>query len=248
MSYRSAIFYIDDEQRRVAEDTIADVEASGLWPGQGRHRGDAGGAVLGGRARAPGLPRALSRTATRATSRARAGCCRAGPTPSRASRIALLLVAAALAAAAATAPGGTAAVAAPTCTTAGLDVWLNTAGDGTAQGTIHDLNFTNLSGHACRIARFPGVSAVDLAGHRIGHPAKRDATHPGVVLANGATATAALLIVNVSKFPASICRPRLAAGLRVYPPNQVASRIVPFPFRACSRPAPVFVLIQAVTT
>ena len=33
-SYRSAIFYVDDEQRRIAEDTIADVEASGLWPGK----------------------------------------------------------------------------------------------------------------------------------------------------------------------------------------------------------------------
>jgi peptide-methionine (S)-S-oxide reductase len=33
-SYRSAIFYVDDEQKRVAEDTIADVEASGLWPGK----------------------------------------------------------------------------------------------------------------------------------------------------------------------------------------------------------------------
>jgi peptide-methionine (S)-S-oxide reductase len=32
-SYRSAIFYTDDEQRRVALDTIADVNASGLWPG-----------------------------------------------------------------------------------------------------------------------------------------------------------------------------------------------------------------------
>jgi peptide-methionine (S)-S-oxide reductase len=32
-SYRSAIFYLDDDQKRVAEDTIADVEASGLWPG-----------------------------------------------------------------------------------------------------------------------------------------------------------------------------------------------------------------------
>lgn len=32
-SYRSAIYYTDDEQRRVAEDTIADVDASGLWPG-----------------------------------------------------------------------------------------------------------------------------------------------------------------------------------------------------------------------
>jgi len=31
-SYRSAIFYVSDEQRRIAEDTIADVDASGLWP------------------------------------------------------------------------------------------------------------------------------------------------------------------------------------------------------------------------
>lgn len=33
-SYRSAIYYSTDEQRLVAEDTIADVEASGLWPGK----------------------------------------------------------------------------------------------------------------------------------------------------------------------------------------------------------------------
>jgi peptide-methionine (S)-S-oxide reductase len=33
-SYRSAIFFVDDEQRRIAEDTIADVDASGLWPGK----------------------------------------------------------------------------------------------------------------------------------------------------------------------------------------------------------------------
>jgi len=32
-SYRSAIFYLDDEQKRIALDTIADVDASGLWPG-----------------------------------------------------------------------------------------------------------------------------------------------------------------------------------------------------------------------
>jgi peptide-methionine (S)-S-oxide reductase len=33
-SYRSAIFYASPEQKRVAEDTIADVEASKLWPGK----------------------------------------------------------------------------------------------------------------------------------------------------------------------------------------------------------------------
>ncbi|RAO77524.1 peptide-methionine (S)-S-oxide reductase MsrA [Dyella jiangningensis] len=33
-SYRSAIFYRDDGQKAVAEDTVADVDASGLWPGK----------------------------------------------------------------------------------------------------------------------------------------------------------------------------------------------------------------------
>jgi peptide methionine sulfoxide reductase msrA/msrB len=33
-SYRSAIFYVDDEQKQVALDTIADVDACGLWPGK----------------------------------------------------------------------------------------------------------------------------------------------------------------------------------------------------------------------
>ncbi len=34
LSYRSAIFYLNDEQKRIAYDTIADVDASGLWPGK----------------------------------------------------------------------------------------------------------------------------------------------------------------------------------------------------------------------
>ncbi|MEI3855569.1 MULTISPECIES: peptide-methionine (S)-S-oxide reductase MsrA [unclassified Ensifer] len=34
MSYRSAIYYVDGEQKRIAEDAIADVNASGLWPGK----------------------------------------------------------------------------------------------------------------------------------------------------------------------------------------------------------------------
>lgn len=33
-SYRSAIFYTSPEQKAVAEDAIADVDASGLWPGK----------------------------------------------------------------------------------------------------------------------------------------------------------------------------------------------------------------------
>ena len=33
-SYRSAIFYTSEEQKRVADETIADVNYSGLWPGK----------------------------------------------------------------------------------------------------------------------------------------------------------------------------------------------------------------------
>ncbi|KIN74332.1 peptide-methionine (S)-S-oxide reductase MsrA [Sulfitobacter guttiformis] len=34
MSYRSAIYFEDEDQKAVALDTIADIEASGIWPGK----------------------------------------------------------------------------------------------------------------------------------------------------------------------------------------------------------------------
>ena len=34
LSYRSAIYYVDDRQQHIARETIADVEASGRWPGK----------------------------------------------------------------------------------------------------------------------------------------------------------------------------------------------------------------------
>ena len=33
-SYRSGIYYLDERQKQIAEETIADVDASGLWPGK----------------------------------------------------------------------------------------------------------------------------------------------------------------------------------------------------------------------
>jgi hypothetical protein len=46
-SYRSAIFYTSEEQKRIANETIADVEASGLWCDGSR----SSRSLLGGRAR-----------------------------------------------------------------------------------------------------------------------------------------------------------------------------------------------------
>ncbi|WP_373988732.1 peptide-methionine (S)-S-oxide reductase MsrA [Duganella sp. BuS-21] len=34
LSYRSAIYYVNEQQKAMAEDTIADVNASGIWPGK----------------------------------------------------------------------------------------------------------------------------------------------------------------------------------------------------------------------
>src|SRR6185437_16984637 len=82
------------------------------------------------------------------------------------------------------------AASAPACTTSELVVWLNTNGNGAAGSVFYTLEFTNLSGHPCTLSGYPGVSAVDLAGRRIGAPARRDSgtTPHTVTLASGANA------------------------------------------------------------
>jgi hypothetical protein len=56
-----------------------------------------------------------------------------------------------------------------------------------------------------------------------------------VTLPREATAVAVLRIVDAANFTASACRETAAAGLRVYPPRQARSKVIPFPFRVCSR-------------
>jgi peptide-methionine (S)-S-oxide reductase len=59
-SYRSAIFYLNEEQRQIAEKTISDIEASGIWPGKIVTEIAPAGPFLGGGAGTSGLPRASS--------------------------------------------------------------------------------------------------------------------------------------------------------------------------------------------
>jgi peptide-methionine (S)-S-oxide reductase len=61
MSYRSAIFYVNDAQKRIAKDTIADVEASGLWPGKVVTELAPAGPFWEAETRASGLSRAIPR-------------------------------------------------------------------------------------------------------------------------------------------------------------------------------------------
>jgi hypothetical protein len=140
------------------------------------------------------------------------------------------------------------AAGAPACTTSGLVVWLNTMGNGAAGSIYYALEFTNLSGHRCTLAGYPGVSAVDLGGRRIGAAAARDpALAPRTVtLGAGANVGATLQIVDAGNFSRSACRPVTAAGLRVYPPNQRASKVVPFPFAACGHGGVGVLRVRAV--
>jgi hypothetical protein len=157
-------------------------------------------------------------------------------------------IAAASALALAANASGTSAAASATCKTSELVVWLNTQGDAAAGSVYYTLEFTNQSGHTCVLTGYPGVSAVDLHGHRLGSPASRSpsAIRP-VNLPNGATATAQLRIAQAANFPPSKCRLAAAAGLRVYPPDQTASKLVPIPFRACSRTGPLYLSVKALS-
>jgi hypothetical protein len=162
---------------------------------------------------------------------------------------ALVSVAALAATASATAPAGAAVSAStPKCTTSGLVVWLDTQASGTAGSTYYKLKFTNLSGHACTLRGYPGVSAVDLGRHKLGSAASQNnhLTPHLVSLAGGATATALLRIGDTGHFAPSTCGRVTAAGLRVYPPNQTTSEIVRFPFGACSRTGPGYLSVEAV--
>jgi hypothetical protein len=127
------------------------------------------------------------------------------------------------------------AATAPRCKTAGLVMWLNPEDSGTAGSFYYKLEFVNLSGSTCTLAGYPGVSAVSLSGRQIGASAKREATvRPRTVtLPPEGEATTLVHVVDVGALPSS-CRPTAAAGFRVYPPGESASKVVSYPFRTCT--------------
>jgi hypothetical protein len=144
----------------------------------------------------------------------------------------------AVALAATAAPSRTASTAAPTvlpaCETPGLVIWLNTSGSGAAGSTSYHLEITNLSGQACTLNGYPFLYAVNLAGTQIGHRASFNQPKPvQITINNNKTAHAVLKIVDNLNFPKTTCKPTMAAGLKVFPPNQSRAKIAPFPFGAC---------------
>lgn len=157
-------------------------------------------------------------------------------------------------------PTPSSAAVAPSCTTSQLDVWLNTSGNGAAGSSYYSLNLTNLSAHSCTLYGYPGVSAVTQVGIQLGSSAAFDPAHPSsrVTLTSARTAqgfenstsrntaTVIMQITVAENFPLSVCAPITAAGLRVYPPGQKESTVVPFPFVACAKAGPRFLHVESV--
>jgi hypothetical protein len=129
------------------------------------------------------------------------------------------------------------AAAAPACASSSLVIWLSTYGSGAAGSTFFNLEFTNLGAGSCTLRGYPGISGVTLTGAQLGSAGSRDPQHAAVTvtLKSHSTAHVVLRIVDALNYPKTACVPVTAAGLRVYPPGQTASKIVPFPFLACSR-------------
>jgi hypothetical protein len=172
-------------------------------------------------------------------------------------RLPIRLAVAAGALALATAALTTTALATPTprvtprvapCTAGQLVSWLNTAGNGYAGGVGYRIEFTNVSSATCTLFGYPGVSAVNRAGHQIGRPATRDAGAPATLVSirPGSSAIATLLATDTGNYAPSACRPVTAFGLRVYGPGQTASEVLPYPLSVCSASSPTSIRIQVV--
>lgn len=135
------------------------------------------------------------------------------------------------------------------CTTGHLRVGLGRA-EGAAGSTYVPLIFRNAGARRCTLHGYPGVSALTRrSGEQIGAAATWSSigAHPRVVLAPGARARALLQIVDAANYPAPRCRPRAAAGLRVFPPGATVAAFVAVPhLRACSSLTVVVLSVRAV--
>jgi Protein of unknown function (DUF4232) len=110
------------------------------------------------------------------------------------------------------------------CPTSGLQVSLGGA-NGAAGSIYYPIDFRNVSGRACSLFGYPGVSFVAApgTGQLGGEAVRNDTFGPALVtLAPGAVAHASVQVVVAQSYPAALCKPVTAHFLRVYPPGQFA--------------------------
>ena len=136
-----------------------------------------------------------------------------------------------------TAPSGP-----PPCATSALRVSVSASQGVAAGSSYYPIVFTNISGAACTLYGYPGVSFVAAAGgSQIGIPATENPAHPRqlITLAAGQAAHAELQVVNAGNYPPANCGMVTAHWLRVYPPNQTAPLYASFTAQACTKPGTI---------
>lgn len=146
--------------------------------------------------------------------------------------------------------GRAAVVSIPECQAADLGAWFAVdQGNGAAGSIYYPLQFTNLSGHACSLTGFPGVSAINSNGKQLGSPAGWNHVTPvrTVLLAPGATAHTVLRYSDVQVTTATGCRQIAAAfELRIYPPGQYGATHAAFDLPVCSHTGPVYMNVGPI--
>jgi hypothetical protein len=139
-------------------------------------------------------------------------------------------------------------VSTPKCGAADLGVWVALDQASVASGTsFFQLEFTNLSHHACTLRGFPGVSAIG-GGGQLGSPAVQDhaVAASTVRLAPGGTAYALLEYLDVVAGNCPSAAKRTAFELQVFPPGQSRANHAFWDLTACTARGSVFLKVRVI--
>jgi len=137
----------------------------------------------------------------------------------------------------ATSSASAAPAATPACSSSALSVWVDASQSSGAAGTIeYALEFTNITGKACTLYGYPGVSAVNVNGKQLGDAARENALFrkKTVTIPAGGTAHADLFWSDGEVYTAPGCDRVTASLIKVYPPGQKAAKKGFFDLPVCS--------------
>ena len=140
----------------------------------------------------------------------------------------------------------------PRCTASALKGEVKVSAAGGAAGSIYyPLDLTNTSDTTCTLFGYPGVSFVTGPdGTQLGAAALRNpvAAATTVTLGPGQVAHAVLQVGAAGNYDPAQCQPVTAHYLRIYPPDQTASLVVPFTTQVCSAALPASIGTQLGVT
>jgi len=121
------------------------------------------------------------------------------------------------------------------CGAGQLAVWVNAdSADGTAGTTYFNLEYTNIGRGTCFLYGYPGVSATTLGGAQLGKAATRNSAAPAktIDIVPGGTAHSFLGYHDILIEPS--CKPKAAAFLKVYAPNDTVAKHAFFDLPVCT--------------